>query len=51
MAEGQQQQIARFDFEGCNFHALSFFIFLALDFQKGIDVSFLTPLESLYFDL
>jgi hypothetical protein len=28
MAEGQQWQIARFDFEGCDFHALPYFIFL-----------------------
>ena len=28
MAEGQHWQIARFDFEGCDFHALSYFIFL-----------------------
>jgi hypothetical protein len=27
MAEGQHRQIARFDFEGCDFHALSYFIF------------------------
>jgi hypothetical protein len=29
MAEGQYQQIARFDFEGCNIHILPYFIFLA----------------------
>jgi hypothetical protein len=29
MAEGQHWQIARFDFEGCDFHALPYF--LALD--------------------
>jgi hypothetical protein len=28
MAEGQHWKIARFDFEGCDFHALSYFIFL-----------------------
>jgi hypothetical protein len=28
MAEGQHWQIARFDFEGCDFHALPYFIFL-----------------------
>jgi len=28
-----------------------FFIFLSLDVYKGMDVSFLIPLESLYFDL
>jgi hypothetical protein len=40
MAKGQHWQIARFDFEGCDFHV-----------QKGIDVSFLMPLESLHFNL
>jgi len=28
MAKGQQWQIARFDFEGCDFHVLPYFIFL-----------------------
>jgi len=28
MAEGQYWQIVKFDFEGCDFHALSYFIFL-----------------------
>jgi hypothetical protein len=28
IAEGQHWQIARFDFEGCDFHALPYFIFL-----------------------
>jgi hypothetical protein len=28
IAEGQHWQIARFDFEGCYFHALSYFILL-----------------------
>jgi hypothetical protein len=28
MAEGQHLQITRFDFEGCDFHALPYFIFL-----------------------
>jgi hypothetical protein len=28
MAEGQHWQIARFDFESCDFHALPYFIFL-----------------------
>jgi hypothetical protein len=28
MAEGQHLQIARFDFESCDFHAFSYFIFL-----------------------
>ena len=28
MAEGQHWQIARFDFEGCDFHALPYFILL-----------------------
>jgi hypothetical protein len=51
MAEGQHWQIARFDFEGCNFHALPYFIFFALDIQKGMDVSFLMPLKSLHFNL
>jgi hypothetical protein len=44
MAEGQHWQIARFDFEGCDFHTLP------LDVQKGMDVSFLMPLESLHFN-
>ena len=30
---------------------ISLFIFLALHFQKGMDNSFLVPLESLHFDL
>jgi len=51
MAKGQHWQNARFYFEGCDFHALSFFIFLALNLQKGMDVSFLVLLESLHFDL
>jgi len=51
MAKGQHLQNARFDFAGCDFHDLSLFIFLALHFQKGMDVSFLVPLESLHFDL
>ena len=51
MAKGQHWQNLRFDFEGCDFHALSLFIFLALNLQKVMDVSFLVPLESLYFDL
>jgi hypothetical protein len=28
MTKGQHWQIARFDFEGCDFHALPYFIFL-----------------------
>jgi hypothetical protein len=28
MADDQHWQIARFDFEGCDFHALPYFIFL-----------------------
>jgi hypothetical protein len=28
MVEGQHWQIARFDFEGCDFHALPYFILL-----------------------
>jgi hypothetical protein len=51
MAKGQHCQNARFDFAGCDFHDLSLFTFLALNFQKAMDVSFLVPLESLYFDL
>ncbi len=51
MGKGQHWQTARFDFEGCDFHDLSLFIFLALHFQKGMDVIFLIPLESLHFDL
>jgi hypothetical protein len=30
MVKGQHWQNARFDFKGCDFHALSFFIFLAI---------------------
>jgi hypothetical protein len=48
MAKGQHWQNVRFDFAGCDF---SLFIFLALHFQKGMDVNFLVPLESLHFDL
>jgi len=33
------------------FPCSSLFYFLALDFQKGMDVSFLMPLKSLYFNL
>ena len=33
------------------FPCSSLFYFLALDVQKGMDVSFLMPLESLHFDL
>ena len=51
MGKGQHWQTARFDFEGYDFHDLSRFIFLALHLQKGMDVSFLMPLESLRFDL
>jgi len=47
MDEGQHWQIARFDFEGCDFYALPYFIFFALDVQKDMDVRFLMPLESL----
>jgi hypothetical protein len=50
MTKGQHWQNARFDFKGCDFHALCLFIFLDLDFQKGMDVSFLIPLESLRFN-
>jgi len=51
MAKGQHWQNERFNFAGCDFHDLSLFIFLALYFQKAMDVSFLVPLESLHFDL
>jgi hypothetical protein len=51
MIKGQHWQNARFDFAGSDFHDLSLFIFLALHFQKVMDVSFLVPLESLHFDL
>jgi hypothetical protein len=51
MAKGQHWQNARFDFAGCGFHDIYLFIFLSLHFQKGMDVSFLVPLESLHFDL
>jgi hypothetical protein len=47
MTKGQHWQNTNFDFEGCDFHALCIFIFLDLAFQKGMDVSFLMPLESL----
>jgi hypothetical protein len=50
MDKGQHWQNASFDFEGCDFHTLCHFIFLHLDFQKGMDVIFLMPLESLPFD-
>jgi hypothetical protein len=51
MAKGQHWQNARFDFARCGFHDLYPFIFLALNLQKGMDVRFLVPLESLHFDL
>jgi len=51
MTKGQHCQNARFDFAGCDFYDLSPFVFLALNFQKGMDVNFLIPLESLHFDL
>ena len=51
MAKGQHWQNARFIFEGYDLHVLSLFIFLAIYVQKDMDVSFLIPLESLYFDL
>ena len=51
MAKGQHWQDARFDFAGYDFHDISLFIFLALHLQKGMDVIFLIPLESLHFDL
>jgi hypothetical protein len=51
MAKGQHWQNTTFDFEGCDFHDFSLFSFLALNLQKGMDVSFLVPLESLHFDL
>jgi hypothetical protein len=51
MAKGQHWQNARFDFEGCDFHALYLFIVLTLNFHKVMNVSFLMPLESLHFDL
>jgi hypothetical protein len=50
MTKGQHWQNARFDFEGCDFHALCLFIFLDLDLPKGMDVFFLIPLESLHFN-
>jgi hypothetical protein len=50
MDKGQHWQNASLDFEGCDFHALCISIFLDLDFQKGMDVIFLMPLESLRFD-
>jgi hypothetical protein len=34
MVEGQHWQIARIDFEGCDFHALPYFIFLPYMFRK-----------------
>jgi hypothetical protein len=50
MEKGQHWQNASFAFEGCDFHALYIFIFLDLDFQKGMDVIFLMPLKSLRFN-
>jgi hypothetical protein len=50
MVEGQHWQNMRFDFEDCDLLALSPFVFLAIYVQKGMDVSFLMPLESLRFD-
>jgi len=47
MAKGQHWQNARFVFEGCDLYVLSLFIFLSIYVQKGMDVSFLMPLESL----
>ena len=40
MEKGQHRQIARFDFEGCDFHDIPYFISFALVFQKDMDVSF-----------
>jgi hypothetical protein len=34
MGEAQHWQIVIFDFEGCNFHALPYFIFLPLIYKK-----------------
>ena len=51
MEKGQHRQIARFDFEGYDFHDIPYFISFALVFQKDMDVRFLMPLESLHFDL
>jgi len=51
MAKGQHWQNEIFDFARCDFQDLSLFIFLALNFQKDMDVSFLVSLESLHFDL
>jgi hypothetical protein len=34
MAEGQHWQIARFDFEGRDFHALPYFIFFTYSSKK-----------------
>jgi hypothetical protein len=50
MDKSQHWQNASFDFEECDFHALCIFIFPDLDFQKGMDVISLMPLESLLFD-
>jgi len=50
MAEGQHWQIARFDFEGCDFHALLYFIFLPYMSRKVWMLAFLMPQESLHFD-
>jgi len=52
MDKGQHWQNARFVFEGCNFHALSFFfIFFPIYIEKDMDVSFLIALKSLRFNL
>ena len=40
MDKGRHRQIARFDFEGSDFHALPYFISFSLDFHKFMDVSF-----------
>jgi hypothetical protein len=34
MAEGQHWQIAKFDFESCDFHAFPYFIFLPYTSRK-----------------
>jgi hypothetical protein len=50
MAEGQHWQITRFDFKGCDFHALPYFIFLPWMSKTIWVLAFLMPLELLYFD-
>ena len=51
MEKGRHRQIARFDFEGCDSHAIPYFISFYLALNKYMDVIFLMSLESLHFDV